>query len=64
MGLFSDQESIAVCAYCTGAVYRNAGPRCDSCEVFHHVDCWEEFSGCTTYGCVRSPDMIRYQGVI
>ena len=28
---------------------------CPECGVPHHVDCWRENGGCTTYGCARSP---------
>lgn len=55
-------EEITKCAYCTGPVSRENGPRCESCGVYHHVDCWAEFGGCTTYGCTLSPDMIKFQG--
>lgn len=52
----------AFCAFCTGSVDRENGPRCDECGVYIHVDCWNEFGGCTTYGCANSPDMKKYQG--
>ncbi len=55
-------DEIAQCGYCTGDVSRTAGPRCDQCAVFHHVDCWNEFTGCVTYGCSNSPDMKKFQG--
>ena len=51
----------ATCAYCTGFVDREFGPRCKACETFHHRDCWVEFEGCTTFGCENSPDMVKFQ---
>jgi PGF-pre-PGF domain-containing protein len=27
---------------------------CDVCQTPHHLGCWEENKGCTTYGCERS----------
>jgi hypothetical protein len=48
------------CAFCTGPVVRESGPRCNDCGVFHHYECWKEFGGCTTYGCVQSPDMKKF----
>jgi hypothetical protein len=50
------------CAYCSGPVDADAGPRCSSCGTAHHVDCWVDFGGCTTMGCKSSPDMRKYQG--
>jgi hypothetical protein len=56
----ADNED-AVCAYCTGEVNREFGPRCPECQAFHHFQCWVDFGGCTTYGCKESPDMKKFQ---
>ena len=55
-------EEFVPCAFCTGPVERNLGPRCTSCGVYLHVACWNDFGGCTTYGCENSEDMIKFQG--
>lgn len=28
---------------------------CDRCEQLHHLDCWREVGGCSTYGCENAP---------
>ena len=55
-------EAPANCGFCTGPVNREFGPRCPVCETFMHRDCWNEFSGCVTYGCAENPDMKQFQG--
>jgi hypothetical protein len=48
------------CAFCSGIVDRQIGPRCESCGSYHHQVCWVEFDGCTTYGCPNSSDMRKF----
>ena len=49
------------CALCMDEVNSEFGPKCRACKSAHHLDCWLEFSGCTTFGCSESPDMKNYQ---
>ncbi|MCO6044120.1 hypothetical protein NG895_09390 [Aeoliella sp. ICT_H6.2] len=28
---------------------------CQKCEQLHHLDCWDEVGGCSTYGCENAP---------
>lgn len=44
------------CPYCQSPLKSNADVTiCSSCGVPHHTECWNENSGCTTYGCVHNP---------
>jgi hypothetical protein len=54
--------TISPCGFCSGPVTRDSGPQCELCGAFHHLDCWNEFGGCVTFGCPHSPDMKIYQG--
>lgn len=44
------------CPYCQSAI--TSGDEvivCPQCDTPHHVDCWRENGGCTTFGCARGP---------
>ncbi len=45
-----------ICPYCQSKI--KAGSDfivCSNCGTPHHGECWEENSGCTTYGCINNP---------
>jgi hypothetical protein len=56
------EHNFGPCSYCTGPVRAQSGPRCGSCLALIHRDCWVDFDGCPTYGCVNSPDMRQAAG--
>ncbi len=58
----STEFNFGPCSYCTGPIRSQTGPRCAGCLSLIHRDCWNEFDGCTTYGCVNSPDMRSASG--
>lgn len=35
---------------------------CPSCDTLHHSDCWDFAGGCSTFGCVSSPDPVEDPG--
>ena len=44
------------CPYCQSKIKLNADfTVCPSCGTPHHKECWDENSGCTTYGCSENP---------
>ena len=45
-----------ICPYCQSPLGEGE-PRflCPACGIPHHVDCWRENGGCTTYGCRQAP---------
>ena len=44
------------CPYCQSKLKAGADfTVCPNCGTPHHKECWEENSGCTTYGCVNNP---------
>ncbi|MEO8666420.1 MAG: RING finger protein [Ignavibacteria bacterium] len=44
------------CPYCQSKIKAGADfIVCPHCGTPHHQECWEENSGCTTYGCVNNP---------
>lgn len=44
------------CPYCRTAFAAGASKvACRACGTPHHIDCWRENGGCTTYGCARAP---------
>lgn len=57
MNTENPEHNFGPCNYCTGPVRAQSGPRCGACLSLIHRDCWSEFEGCPTYGCVNSPDM-------
>lgn len=45
------------CPYCRFPLkVREQMILCPACQVAHHVDCWRENGGCTTYGCAYAPE--------
>jgi len=44
------------CPYCQSKIKAGADfIVCTNCGTPHHKECWDENSGCTTYGCVNNP---------
>jgi hypothetical protein len=55
--LTSKSSGARRCPFCHGplrSVRVEASLRCSSCDVQHHVDCWQEHGGCTVLGCSAS----------
>lgn len=45
-----------ICPYCQSKIKSNADfIVCSHCGTPHHKECWDENSGCTTYGCINNP---------
>lgn len=41
-----------VCPYCKAEIKEGEGIKvCPACGIPHHIGCWEENKGCTTFGC-------------
>jgi len=50
------------CPYCQTPFVSDVGVIvCPSCGIPHHVDCWNENGGCTTFGCERGPQHVPGQ---
>ena len=44
------------CPYCQSLIKDEAGTIfCSDCGTPHHIECWQENGGCTTYGCKENP---------
>lgn len=42
------------CPYCKTAIQAGEEVRiCGLCRMPHHLACWEENQGCTTFGCTE-----------
>ncbi|MEO8211513.1 MAG: RING finger protein [bacterium] len=45
-----------ICPYCQSKIKKGADlVVCSHCGTPHHKECWDENSGCTTYGCINNP---------
>ncbi|MEO8448121.1 MAG: RING finger protein [bacterium] len=45
------------CPYCQSKIKTGADfIVCSQCGTPHHTECWDENSGCTTYGCINNPN--------
>jgi predicted amidophosphoribosyltransferase len=43
------------CPYCQSAIKQESDTiYCSDCGTPHHIECWEENRGCTTYGCSKN----------
>lgn len=52
------------CPYCITQIQPDDEIKlCPECEQPHHMDCWLENEGCTTYGCVCGPAIRAHQTV-
>ncbi|HEY5534979.1 MAG TPA: RING finger protein [Ignavibacteria bacterium] len=50
------------CPYCQSFIKQEADTIfCSNCGTPHHIECWEENGGCTTYGCKENPVMQNKQ---
>lgn len=58
----TEAPNFVSCAYCRGPVRTISGPKCESCEVPIHRDCWIDFGGCPSFACANSPDMQTKSG--
>ena len=47
------EKSNSVCMVCGESIDGPARSivQCQTCDSRHHLDCWEYFGGCSTYGC-------------
>ncbi|MBM3118498.1 MAG: DUF2318 domain-containing protein [Chloroflexi bacterium] len=47
----------AACLWCGKKGYSEANPSftCPKCGTVHHLSCWEEYGGCTTWECPLAP---------
>ena len=53
-----EQFSGKVCPYCRFPLKPGEEVQvCPSCATPHHLECWHENRGCTTYGCQSSPQV-------
>ncbi|HEY3396693.1 MAG TPA: RING finger protein [Armatimonadota bacterium] len=53
-----------LCPYCRFPIKAGEAVRiCPSCGEPHHLECWNENGGCTTYGCQSSPQMAAQAAV-
>jgi hypothetical protein len=55
--IFSCDELDAIkgtlCPYCASDIVNsNDVILCKNCRVFHHLECWKLYIGCTTLGCI------------
>lgn len=49
-------NTIKTCPYCQAPLKRGASVVvCDTCQIEHHMECWQENGSCTTFGCKGSP---------
>ncbi len=46
---------MTVCAYCKGELDNERSPRCPACGARHHLQCWDEYGGCSQFACVAGP---------
>lgn len=46
---------MAVCLYCRGALDEKRCPSCPNCHSRHHLECWDEYGGCSQFGCEAGP---------
>lgn len=52
----SQQNVIGTCPFCKFAITQGEDiTYCPGCEVPHHVDCWNQNGGCTTFACTGEP---------
>jgi uncharacterized membrane protein len=54
----SEAESArpATCPICQTVLHPGDPTRdCPLCRQVHHIDCWDEVGGCSTYGCENAP---------
>ena len=43
------------CPYCQSKIKQESDTiYCSDCGTPHHIECWEENGGCTTYGCLKN----------
>jgi hypothetical protein len=53
-----EQFAGKVCPYCRFPLKPGEAVQvCPSCATPHHLECWRENRGCTTYGCQSSPQV-------
>ena len=56
-----------ICPYCKAKFTEDDNiVVCSDCDMPHHIDCWRENQGCTTFGCsgtISAPDN-RYNSVV
>ena len=51
------ENQISICMVCCEPVDQDTNSIvCDACETPHHVECWDYFGGCSTFGCTEKPD--------
>ncbi len=51
-----DNYKNKICPYCQSRLKKGADITvCFACGVPHHRECWDENSGCTSYGCRNNP---------
>ncbi len=56
-GYKSDFIKNKTCPYCQSKIKQGADfIVCSYCGSPHHKECWEENTGCTTYGCFNNPN--------
>jgi len=55
-GIKYDNYKNKICPYCQSRLKKGADITvCSACGVPHHRECWDENSGCTSYGCRNNP---------
>lgn len=42
-----------ICPYCKTAIHAEEVKVCGTCSMPHHLACWQENQGCTTFGCTE-----------
>lgn len=50
-------QKVYVCPYCHSNIKQGTDLKvCPACETPHHIECWLENNGCTSFGCSENPE--------
>jgi hypothetical protein len=52
-----NKQSLHACQICFNKIDAGeASAICPKCKAFYHKDCWDEYGGCSVYGCEKAPE--------